>query len=116
MTESNSSGGDTTFANAFNVNTWSNSTITATSYSANTSALQTSTGWGANNAWLNATCGVLGTLICSVNIAPTTLTGTSASDATLLATTDGNQLQWLVIQWTGTTTPPPDLVLEVFLQ
>jgi hypothetical protein len=25
-------------------------------------------------------------------------------------------MQWVVVQWTGTTPPPSDLVLEVFLQ
>jgi hypothetical protein len=62
------------------------------------------------------TCGTLGFLECGTNVTTTFLTGTSASDASLLASNNGNLLQWLVVQWTGTTTPPSDLVLEVFLQ
>ena len=115
VTETNSTGGDATFAQLFNVTPWSNSTITATTYTANTMALQTTTGWGATNAWLNSSCVAL-TLVCTISTTPTTLAATSATDASLLASTNGNQLQWLVIQWTGTTTPPSDLVLEVFLQ
>ena len=38
------------------------------------------------------------------------------TDATLMASPNGNLMQWVVVQWTGTTTPPSDLVLEVFLQ
>lgn len=112
----NSSNTDSSFAGLFNVAPWSGSTITPTTYTANTWAVQSATGWGTSTGWLNVSCGVLGLLICGTNATPTTLTGTSLSDATLLASNNGNLLQWLVIQWTGTTAPPSDLVLEVFLQ
>jgi hypothetical protein len=112
----NSSNSDSTFANLFNVAPWSGTTITPTTYTANTWAVQSATGWGTSTGWLNVSCGVLGLIICGTNASPTTLTGTSLSDANLLASNNGNVLQWLVIQWTGTTPPPSDLVLEVFLQ
>jgi hypothetical protein len=114
VTITNSSGGDSTFASLFNILPWSGSTITANPYTARTWATETPTGWDAANAWLtNTNTGILqnGTVA-----AATTLTGTSSTDATLLGTTDGNQMQWVVIEWTGTVTPPSDLVLEVFLQ
>jgi hypothetical protein len=112
----NSSNVDNSFANLFNVSPWSGSTITPTTYAAHTWATQSATGWGTSTGWLNVTCGVLGLLICGTNVTSTTLSGTSATDASLLSSANGNLLQWLVIQWTGTTPPPADLVLEVFLQ
>ncbi len=112
----NSSGVDSTFANLFNVTPWTGSTISSITYTAHTWATQSATGWGTTNGWLNVTCGVLGLLECGTNVTSTFLTGTSASDTSLLASNNGNLLQWLVVQWTGTTTPPTDLVLEVFLQ
>jgi hypothetical protein len=114
VTITNSSGADTSFANLFNVTPWTGSTIASTTYTARTWATESTTGWGATNAWLNVTG--TGLLQNGTVAAATTLTGTSATDATLLGTTDGNQMQWLVVDWTGTTTPPTDLVLEVFLQ
>ena len=115
-TITNSGGSDSTFAQVFNVAPFAGTTITPTTYTAQTWATQSSAGWGAANAWLNVTCGILGIITCGTNATTTTLTATSATDATLLASTNGNLMQWVVIQWTGTTTPPPDLVLEVFLQ
>ncbi|HMH58648.1 MAG TPA: hypothetical protein VK537_05660 [Galbitalea sp.] len=116
VTLTNSSGADSSFANLFNVTPWSGTTITSTSYTAHTWATQSATGWGTTNGWLNVTCGALALLECGTNVTATTLTGTAASDATLLASTNGNLLQWVVVQWTGTTAPPSDLVVEVFLQ
>jgi hypothetical protein len=113
-TITNSSGADSTFASLFNILPWTGSTIAATTYTARTWATESPTGWGATNAWLNVTS--TGLLEDGTVAAATTLSGTSASDATLLASTDGNQMQWLVVDWTATTTPPSDLVLEVFLQ
>jgi hypothetical protein len=112
----NSSGVDSSFASVFNVAPWTGSTISPTTYTAHTWATQSSTGWATSNGWLNVSCGVLGLLECNTNVTATTLTGTSDSDATLLASNNGNLLQWLVVEWTGTTPPPSDLVLEVFLQ
>lgn len=112
----NSSNTDSSFASVFNILPWAGSTITPTTYAAHTWATQSATGWGTTGGWLNVTCGALGLLECGTNVTTTTLTGTSASDATLLASTNGNLMQWVVVQWTGTTPPPSDLVLEVFLQ
>ncbi|MDQ1547013.1 MAG: hypothetical protein QOH69_1917 [Actinomycetota bacterium] len=112
----NSLGGDSAFANLFNVTPWSGSTISSVTYTAHTWATQSATGWGTANGWLNVTCGVLALLECGTNVTTTFLNGTSASDASLLASSNGNLLQWVVVQWTGTTPPPSDLVLEVFLQ
>lgn len=111
----NSSGSDATFAQLFNVTPWSTSTITSTTYSARTWALQSASGWDTSGAWLNVTCGLI-VVGCSTNAAPTTLTPTSVADLTLAPSANGNLLQWVVVQWTGTTAPPSDLVLEVFLQ
>lgn len=116
VTITNSSGTDSSFASLFNILPWSGATITPTTYTANTWATQSATGWGTANGWLNAPCGLLGLAECGTIAAPTTLTGTADSDATLLASTNGNLMQWLVVQWTATTPPPSDLVLEVFLQ
>jgi hypothetical protein len=113
-TITNSSGGDSAFASLFNVLPWTGSTIAATSYTARTWATESAAGWGAANAWLNVTS--TGLLQDGTVAASTTLTGTAASDATLLASTNGNLMQWVVVQWTGTTPPPSDLVLEIFLQ
>jgi hypothetical protein len=112
----NSSGGDSSFASVFNVAPWTGTTISATTYTAHTWATQSSSGWATTNGWLNVTCGVLGLLECGTNVTSTTLTGTAATDATLLGSPNGNLMQWVVVQWTGTTTPPSDLVLEVFMQ
>ena len=76
-------------------------------YPAGTYARQTTTGWASSD--LNG-C-VLGT--CNAVPAVTRLNATAATDTTLYGTVDGNQLQWLVIQYTGTA--PSDLVLEVVL-
>ena len=111
----NSSGSDATFPQLFNVTPWSGSTITPTTYTARTWADQSASGWDTSGAWLNVTCGLI-VVGCSTNAAPTTLTGTSIADSTLLASPNGNLIQWVVVQWTGTTPPPSDLVLEVFLQ
>jgi hypothetical protein len=112
----NSSSGDNTFAQTFNTSPWTTPNIVGVDYTARTLAIQSTTGWSNGAAYLNSTCGVLGLLICTTNPAATTLSGTAATDASLLASSDGNQLQWLVIQWTGTTAPTSDLVLETFLQ
>jgi hypothetical protein len=112
----NSANADSAFSDVFNVTPWTGTTIAATTYTAQTWATQSATGWGGTNGWLNVTCGVLGLLECGTNATTTTLTGTTDSDATLLASTNGNLMQWLVVQWTATTPPPSDLVLEVFLQ
>jgi hypothetical protein len=114
VTITNSSGVDSSFANLFNILPWTGSTITATTYTARTWATESSSGWGATNAWLNNTS--TGLITAGTVAAATTLTGPSGSDATVLASTNGNLMQWVVIDWTGTTTPPSDLVLEVFLQ
>jgi hypothetical protein len=114
VTITNSSGADSSFASLFNILPWTGSTITATSYTARTWATESPTGWGATNAWLNNTS--TGLFQAGTVAAATTLTGTSATDATLLASTDGNQMQWVVVDWTATSTPQSDLVLEVFLQ
>jgi hypothetical protein len=111
----NSSGSDGTFAQLFNVTPWSGSTITPTTYTARTWALQSSSGWDTSGAWLNVTCGLI-VVGCSTNAAATTLTGTAASDSTLFGSANGNLIQWVVVTWTGSTPPPSDLVLEVFLQ
>jgi hypothetical protein len=76
-------------------------------YPAGTFARQTTTGWASSD--LNG-C-VLGT--CNAVPAATRLNATAATDTTLYGSIDGNQLQWLVIQYTGTA--PADLVLEVVL-
>jgi hypothetical protein len=115
-TLTNSSSADSTFAQVFNVAPFASSTLAPTTYTAHTWATQSAAGWGATNSWLNVTCGVLGLLICGTNVTTTTLTGTAATDATLLASTNGNLMQWVVVQWTGTTPPPSDLVLEVFVE
>jgi hypothetical protein len=114
VTITNSSGADNSFANLFNVTPWSGATIAATSYTARTWATESAAGWGATNAWLNVTG--TGLLQDGTIAAATTLTGTAATDATLLGSTNGDLMQWVVVQWTGTATPPSDLVLEVFLQ
>ncbi|WP_213816920.1 hypothetical protein [Glaciihabitans sp. dw_435] len=104
---------DSSFAQVFNTSQWSTPTISPVNYPARTFALQTSAGWGTTGAWFNVTCTI--GLLCTTNTTNTFLTGTGASDSTLLATTDGNQLQWVVMQWTGTTPPPDDLVAEIVL-
>ena len=38
----------------------------------------------------------------------------NASAATTMASSDGNLMQWVVIQWSGTT-PPSDLIAEIVL-
>jgi hypothetical protein len=113
-TITNSSGGDSSFTSLFNILPWAGSTIAATSYTARTWATESAAGWGATNAWLDVTS--TGLLQDGTVAAATTLTGTAAVDATLLASTNGNLMQWVVVQWTGTSPPPSDLVLEVFLQ
>jgi hypothetical protein len=74
-------------------------------YPAGTYARQTTTGWASSD--LNG-C-VLGT--CNAVPAATRLNATAATDTALYGSLDGNLLQWLVIQYTGTA--PTDLVLEV---
>jgi hypothetical protein len=115
VTITNSTGSDATFAQLFNVTPWSTATITPTTYSARTWAVQTASGWDTSGAWLNVTCGLI-VVGCSTNAAPTDLTATSIADLTLAPSANGSLLQWLVVQWTGATPAPSDLVLEVFLQ
>jgi hypothetical protein len=115
VTLTNSTGSDATFAQLFNVTPWSTPTITSTTYSAHTWAVQTSSGWDTSGAWLNVTCGLI-IVGCSTNAAATTLTPTSVADLTLAPSANGSLLQWVVVQWTGATPAPSDLVLEVFLQ
>jgi hypothetical protein len=78
-------------------------------YTADTFAHQVSNGWTSSD--LNNVCAFLGP--CTSVAAPTKLNATAATDTTLYGSIDGNQLQWLVIQYTGTA--PADLVLEVVL-
>jgi hypothetical protein len=115
VTLTDSTGSDATFAQLFTVTPWSTSTITPTTYSARTWAVQSSSGWDTSGAWLTATCGLV-IVGCSTGAAPTDLTATSVADLTLAPSPNGNLLQWLVVQWTGATPAPSDLVLEVFLQ
>jgi hypothetical protein len=77
-------------------------------YVADTFANQAPTGW--NSSDLNC---VFTGLTCNSVATATRLNATAATDTTLYGSTDGNQLQWLIIQYTGTA--PADLVLEVVL-
>ncbi|KQW05095.1 hypothetical protein ASC66_15630 [Leifsonia sp. Root4] len=96
---------------AFVANNWT--TTPSATYSAATFALNTPGGgsdWGSASG-LNANGNPNSNSIVSATA--TTLVP-STSDATALASTDGNVMQWVVIQWSGTT-PPSDLLAEIVL-
>jgi hypothetical protein len=107
----NSSGGDDTFSQAFDPNPWDGAA--SVSYKAATYAVQTAAGWTTAGAGLS-NCPTL-SVLCTPTSASTSMTATTASDATLFGSTNGNLLQWLVVQWnaTSTSTLTDDLVLQV---
>lgn len=106
----NTSGGDDAFSQAFDTTPWNGSTTVA--YRAATYAAQTPTGWSSGGGFNG--CPSL-SLLCTPTAANVTMTATAASDATLYASTNGNLLQWLVVQWnaTSTATLTDDLVVQV---
>jgi len=108
----NAMAGDNGFDLVFNTSPWSTSTISPVTYPARTYALQTAAGWANTNASPNGTCDLLG---CTTAAGNTFLNAIASTDAAALGSIDGNQLQWLVVQWTGTVTPTADLVIEVVL-
>ena len=108
----NATAGDNTFAQTFNTSPWTTPTIAAVTYPARTYALQTTGGWATKDASPNGTCDILG---CTTAAGNTFLNTATAPSTSWYNTIDGNQLQWLVIQWTGTVTPTDDLVVEVVL-
>jgi hypothetical protein len=110
LTLTNSSNQDSTLQSTFNVSPWTGSTITPAAYAAQTSAVQQPTGWAAGTQFLTQSCVTV--LLCSTTSAATVLNPTTA---TAVTTTDGNALQWVVIQWSGGTAPPPDVEVEITL-
>jgi len=106
----NSSGGDDTLGQAFDTSPWNGST--AVSYKAASYATQTSSGWSASGGFNG--CPTL-SLLCTPTAATVTMTATTLSDASLFSSTNGNLLQWLVVQWnaTSTSTLTDDVVVQV---
>lgn len=51
-----------------------------------------------------------------VNLAPYSGTKPPFANGTGPSSTDGRQVQWVVMEWWGPTTPSDDMVLEVFVQ
>lgn len=97
---------------AFLANNWTSTTPSVT-YSAATFAMNTPGGgsdWG-SAAGLNANGNPTSNSIVS---ATATTMVPSTNDATALASADGNLMQWVVIQWSGST-PPSDLIAEIVL-
>ena len=100
---------DTSFDNIFDTTPYvTEGEHDYTTYTARTYANQSPTGW--SGSWLN--CPITG-LTCTTAGAAVTMAQTALTDAQALASTNGNNFQWLVVQWTGATTPPADLSLEV---
>lgn len=99
-------------ASAFVANNWT-ATAPSVTYSAATFALNNpaaGSDWGSATG-LNANGNPNSNSVVS---ATATTMVPSTSDATALASTDGNLMQWVVIQWSGTT-PPSDLLAEIVL-
>jgi hypothetical protein len=111
LTISNSSGGDNALSQVVDANPWDGSASIV--YRASTYAVQSPTGGWTTASGLNGCAGL--SLTCTPTAANTTMTATTASDATLFGSTNGNLLQWLVVQWnaTSTATLTDDLVLQV---
>jgi hypothetical protein len=105
---------DDTFAQAFDTNPWDG--VASVNYTLTTFATQSSalvTGWSGNldlNGCLLMT--VLGCTPTAIVPAMTVPTGTTDAQ---LSTANGNALQWLVLQWTGSTTPTDDIYAQVTL-
>jgi hypothetical protein len=105
---------DDTFAQAFDTTPWDGTT--SVSYTLTTFATQTSllvSGWSGNldlNGCLLMTA--LGCVPTAVTPAMTVPTGTADAQ---LSTANGNALQWLVLQWTGSATPTDDIYAQVTL-
>lgn len=51
-----------------------------------------------------------------VNLAPYSGTKPPFANGTGPSSTDGRQVQWVVMEWWGSTTPSDDMVLEVFVR
>jgi hypothetical protein len=103
-------GPDQQYSAVFNTSAFTGTGPTGAAYAAQTYAVQSASGWGTLLASFNQSCVLLS---CTQVAAPTSMTATTN---TTLTSTNGNILQWVVITWTGTTAPPPDLEVEVFLQ
>lgn len=100
---------------AFIANTWA-STVPSITYSAATFAVNNLSGgddWG-SAAKLNANGSATGNGIVSATATTMVPVPANATTASTLASTDGNLMQWVVIQWSGTT-PPSDLIAEIVL-
>ena len=88
-----------TFAAAFNGDTSSSRTLT------------NSVPYRANSYWKDA-----GTWTGSFLSPPTVQTVNLAPYGNNLSSSDGRQVEWVVMEWWGSTTPSNDMVLEVFVE
>jgi hypothetical protein len=102
-----------TVASVFPTTPWAAGAPSSVSYTAATAALQSSTGWASGTGYLDESC-VAGLLLCSVQEAPTAMAPQTTSPA--VTSTNGNALQWVVVQWYGSALPGADLAVEIVLQ
>lgn len=87
------------FAAAFNGDTGSSRKLT------------NSVPYRANAYWKDA-----GTWTGSFLSPPTVQTVNLAPYGNYLSSSDGRQVEWVVMEWWGSTTPTDDMVLEVFVE
>lgn len=96
--------GSTSAAAAYPLQTWTGPAAPNHFYAAGTYAQTGSGGWARDG---------LNGLLRFVSRSDVLMEPNTTNDMT---TTNGNLMQWVVIEWSGTDTPPPDMLAEIVLQ